>query len=145
MISKITLDQTLPLRSSVLRRNIPYSECIFPTDQTDGIFHLGYFVGERLVCIATFFSEDYPGFSSGGFRLRGMATDPEFAGKGLGSALINFAINELTSKKASYIWCNARKAAVDFYKKLGFEIISPEFEVPGIGPHFDMHYQIEKV
>jgi predicted GNAT family N-acyltransferase len=27
---------------------------------------------------------------------------------------------------------------VVFYKKLGFEVISDEFEVPGIGPHFNM-------
>lgn len=54
------------------------------------------------------------------------------------SELIKFAINELRSANASYIWCDARSAAVDFYKKLGFETVSVEFEVPGIGPHYKM-------
>jgi len=145
MIRKISLEEAYPLRTSVLRNGKPFPACVLPTDQAEGIFHLGYFEGDRLVCIGTFFPEDYPENGIGGFRLRGMATDPDFAGKGFGAALINFAINELTSAQASYIWCNARSAAVGFYKKLGFEVISAEFDVPGVGPHYDMRYQIVKI
>jgi hypothetical protein len=50
-----------------------------------------------------------------------------------GAALINFAINKLTSAQASYIWCSARITAVGFKRKLGFEMISDEFAVPGTG------------
>jgi ribosomal protein S18 acetylase RimI-like enzyme len=145
MIRRITQQEVFPLRSAVLRNNKPEEECVLPTDGAEGIFHLGYFEEERLICIGTFFPEDYPEKGSRGFRLRGMATDPDFAGKGFGARLINFAINELTSAQASYIWCNARSTAVGFYQKLGFEVISAEFEVPGIGPHFDMRYQIKKL
>lgn len=145
MIRRITQQEVFPLRSAVLRNNKPEEECVLPTDSAEGIFHLGYFEEERLICIGTFFPEDYPEQGSRGFRLRGMATDPDFAGKGFGARLINFAINELTSAQASYIWCNARSTAVGFYQKLGFEVISAEFEVPGIGPHFDMRYQIKKL
>lgn len=144
MIRRISREETLPLRSAVLRHNKPIAECVLPTDDVPGIFHLGYFLDERLICIGTFFPEDYPEKGEGGFRLRGMASDPAFAGKGYGAALINFAINELTSVHAAYIWCNARTSAVGFYAKLRFEIISEEFEVPGVGPHFNMLYQIKK-
>ncbi|HEY0177623.1 MAG TPA: GNAT family N-acetyltransferase [Pedobacter sp.] len=143
MIRRISQEETFPLRSAVLRNHKPFRECILPTDGAAGIFHLGCFLEERLICIGTFLPEDYPENGTGGFRLRGMAADPEFAGKGFGAALINFAIDELTSAQASYIWCNARSTAVGFYKRLGFEIISEEFEVPGIGPHFDMRYRIK--
>jgi len=144
MIKRISRDEVLPLRSAVLRNGKPFEECVFPTDDKPNIFHLGYFLEDQLVCIGTFFPEDYPGNGPGGFRLRGMASDAAFAGKGYGAALIKFAINDLTSVKAAYIWCNARSSAQGFYSRLGFEIISEEFEIPGIGPHFDMRYQIKK-
>ncbi|WP_158795200.1 GNAT family N-acetyltransferase [Pedobacter sp. L105] len=144
MIRRISQQETFPLRSAELRNNKPFDQCVLPTDNTEGIYHLGYFLDDQLVCIGTFFPEDYPEQGTGGFRLRGMATLSAFAGKGYGAALINFAIDELTSVQASYIWCNARKAAVGFYSKLGFDIISGEFDVPGIGPHFDMRRQIVK-
>lgn len=144
MVKKISQQDTFALRSAVLRNNKPVQDCALPTDGAKGIFHLGYFLQDELVSIATFFPEDYPGTGAGGFRLRGMATHPDYSGKGLGAALINFAIDELTSAQAAYIWCNARKTAIGFYHKLGFEIISEEFDVPGIGPHFDMRYNINK-
>ncbi|QNK62954.1 GNAT family N-acetyltransferase [Pedobacter sp. PAMC26386] len=142
MIRRISQEQTLPLRSAVLRNNMPPEECVFPTDSREGIFHLGCFVEEKLVCIGTFMPEDYKERGAGGFRLRGMATDPAYAGKGFGAELINFALNELRSVHAAYIWCNARTAAVGFYSRLGFEVISEEFEIPGVGPHYDMFSQI---
>ncbi|MBB6497879.1 GNAT family N-acetyltransferase [Pedobacter cryoconitis] len=142
MIRRISAEQTLPLRSAVLRNNMSFAQCVFPTDDIAGVFHLGYFVNEELVCIGTFFPEDYKEMGPGGFRLRGMATDPAYAGKGFGGELIKFCFNELRSVQAAYIWCNARSAAVGFYNRLGFEVISEEFEIHGVGPHYDMYYQL---
>ncbi len=136
MVNYIKPEEVLPLRSLVLRNGLEKEKCIFPTDRQG--FHLGAYAGDRLVSVATFFAEDYPERGEGGFRLRGMASDPDFAGKGYGAALVNFAIDELRSGNASYIWCNARAIAVGFYEKLGFKIISDEFDIPGIGPHFNM-------
>jgi GNAT superfamily N-acetyltransferase len=143
MINYIKAEETLPLRSAVLRNNLPLDQCKFPTD--DQGFHLGYFLDDELIVIATFFEEDYAELGIGGFRLRGMATAKAYAGKGYGSALIKFAIDELKNKGAAYIWCNARRIAVGFYSKLNFRIISEEFEVPGIGPHFNMSLQLNKI
>ncbi len=36
------------------------------------------------------------------------------------------------------LWCNARMAAVGFYRRAGFEVVSEEFDVPGIGAHVVM-------
>jgi len=143
MIRFISADETLPLRSVVLRNNLPLAQCKFPTD--DQGFHLGYFLDEKLIVIATFFAEDYPELGPGGYRLRGMATDTAFAGKGYGAAVIKFAIDELKKRGAPYIWCNARSSAVGFYSKLNFSIRSEEFEVAGIGPHFDMSLQLNNI
>ncbi|WP_316817490.1 GNAT family N-acetyltransferase [Pedobacter nyackensis] len=138
MIKYISTGDTLDLRNRVLRNNAGIDKSIFPTDGNDGNFHLGRFIGHKIVSVATFYPEDCVEIGDGGFRLRGMATDPDFSGNGYGAELIKFAINELRSVNASYIWCHARSSAVGFYKKLGFEVISDEFEVQGIGPHFKM-------
>lgn len=140
MIKFITAQQTLPLRSVVLRKNLPESQCVFPTD--DQGFHLGYFKDDELIVVATFFEEEYPELGTGGYRLRGMATAQQYAGQGYGAAVIKFAIHELQRRGAAYIWCNARSSAMGFYAKLGFTIRSEEFEVPGIGPHFNMSLQL---
>jgi len=143
MIKYISQADTLPLRSKVLRRGQTLAECTFPTDTVEGVFHLGGFVDEQLVVVATFFPDDHPDFGEGGFKLRGMATDPDFSGRGYGAELIKFAVKQLRSANGSYIWCNARSSALVFYQKLGFDLISGEFEIPGVGPHFNMIKQLQ--
>ena len=97
---------------------------------------------EILTSIVSFHPEKYGEYKGEGFQLRGMATLEQLRGKGLGNQLVNFAIVYLKGKKANYIWCNARKKALNFYLNLGFEIISDQFEVPGIGPHHVMYLKI---
>ncbi|QQL49495.1 GNAT family N-acetyltransferase [Mucilaginibacter ginkgonis] len=144
MIKFISADDVLPLRNEVLREGrLTLDECRWPGDTNEGSFHLGYFASEQLVCIASFQinpDKDYPGL---GYQLRGMATSTSHRGKGIGNQLVNFAIVYLRGQGANYVWCNARKNAVKFYSGLGFEIISPEFEIAGIGPHFKMYLKIQ--
>jgi len=145
MIKFIKIDDTLlAIRNNVLREGkLRLEECVFPTDTLPGAFHLGYYVGDELVCIASFHPQTYGEFTGVGYQLRGMATVDEHRGKGLGNQLLNFAIVYLRGQKANYLWCNARKSARQFYLNMGFEIISPEFEVPGIGPHYVMYVKIQ--
>jgi ribosomal protein S18 acetylase RimI-like enzyme len=72
-----------------------------------------------------------------------MATYESHRGKGIGNQLVNFAIVYMRGQKVNHVWCNARKKAVRFYQNLGFEIISAEFEVPGIGPHHVLYLKIQ--
>lgn len=143
MVKYISAEETLPLRSAVLRKNLPLAQCAFDTDHLG--FHLGAYIDGRLVSVATFFPEDYQELGTKGYRLRGMATDPGYAGQGYGSQLIQFAINHLQDIGISYLWCNARTSALGFYKKLNFTIISDEFIVAGIGPHYNMSIQIQQL
>lgn len=142
MIKFINADQALPLRNKVLRKHLSLEQCRLATDAAG--FHLGYFLEDQLVSIATFFEEDYLEMGEGGYRLRGMATEPEQVGRGYGSAVIKFAIDELKKRGAAYIWCNARSSALGFYRKLNFQILSEEYEVSGIGGHFNMSLQLNK-
>jgi predicted GNAT family N-acyltransferase len=144
MIKFITADDVLPIRNTVLREGrLSLDECRFPTDQVTGAFHLGYFKDDELACIASFHPQVYEGFAGAGYQLRGMATAEKYRGQGLGNQLLNFAIVYLRGQKANYVWCNARKKALQFYLNMGFEVISNEFEVKDIGPHHVMYVKIQ--
>lgn len=144
MIRFIRTEDILSLRSRVLREGADPDLCRFDGDDDESSFHLGYFRDEELICIASFHQIGYERFkeSGKGFQLRGMATAPEYQGKGIGNQLLNFAIVYLRGQKAAYLWCNARKVAYRFYLSLGFEFVSDEFEISGIGPHRVMYLKI---
>jgi len=146
MVKFIPYELTLGLRSKILRNGAPLVDCIFPTDQVEGAFHLAFYVdNNEIATIASFFPKNYKDKKELGYQLRGMATDTPYLGKGFGKQLVEFAVEYITKTKATYIWCNARTAAVKFYEKLGFEIISEEFEIAGVGPHYEMILNLKKI
>ncbi len=145
MIEYISAQETLPLRSKLLRNNAPLAACVFPTDEIAGAFHLGGFADGQLITVASFFPKQYQEKSGVGYQLRGMATDRDFAGKGYGAKLIDFAISELTALNADYLWCNARSSAIEFYQKKGFDLSSAEFEIEGVGPHYEMILNLKNI
>lgn len=139
MIKFVPLESVLPLRSKMLRNGADLKECVFPTDDVQGVFHLAYEANDGTIAtVATFFPQNFDGRDGLGFQLRGMATDQAFFGKGYGANLIKYAVDYLKTAKADYIWCNARTSAVDFYKKQGFQTVFEEFDIPGVGPHYVM-------
>jgi GNAT superfamily N-acetyltransferase len=143
MIRFITVEEALPLRNVVLREGkLPLDECRFPSDNLPGNFHLGYFDNEKLICIASFHPQSYGEYPGAGYQLRGMATADGYKGKGIGKELVEFAKQYLRGRSADYMWCNARQVAVPFYERLGLKIVSPQFEVPGIGPHYVMYVKL---
>ncbi|MBB3057075.1 GNAT family N-acetyltransferase [Mucilaginibacter gotjawali] len=144
MIRFIKVEELLPIRNDVLREGkLTNDECRFPSDQLEGAFHLGYFFNDELACVVSLHPQNYGEFAGPGYQLRGMATLEPYRGKGFGNQLVNFALVYLRGQRANYVWCNARKKAVQFYLNVGFEVISPEFEVPGIGPHHVMYVKIK--
>lgn len=138
MVKFIPYELTLGLRSKILRNNLPLAECVFPTDTVEGAFHLAFYAGEEIATIASFFPKNYNDRREPGYQLRGMATDTPFAGRGFGRELVMFAIDYIKNTNAQYLWCNARTSAVKFYQKLGFDVVSTEFEIAGVGPHYEM-------
>ena len=138
MVKFIPFEFTLGLRSIVLRNGLPPEQCVFPTDQLEGAFHLAFYSDDEIATIASFFPNNYKDNKELGYQLRGMATDTPFAGKGFGKQLIEFAVEYIKNTNAKYIWCNARTSATKFYEKLGFELVSEEFEIAGVGPHYEM-------
>ncbi|MFI5452402.1 GNAT family N-acetyltransferase [Pedobacter sp. UC225_61] len=138
MVKFIPFELTLGLRSKILRNGLPIEQCVFATDEIEGAFHLAFYADGEIACIASFFPNNYKDKKELGYQLRGMASDTMFAGKGYGLELVKFAIEYIKNTNAQYIWCNARSSAIDFYKKLGFNLVSNEFEIAGVGPHYEM-------
>jgi predicted GNAT family N-acyltransferase len=136
LIRRVTPEEVRPLRHTVLRPGQAFEETLYPGDGA-GV-HLAAFDGERLVGIASLYEEDRVGGRAGGWRLRGMATDADVRGAGFGAALLAGCLEQVAGAGGTELWCNARMAAVGFYRRAGFEVVSEEFDVPGIGPHVVM-------
>jgi predicted GNAT family N-acyltransferase len=144
MIRFIPAEEVLPIRNEVLRQGrLTLDECRFTGDKMEGAFHLGYFDNDQLVCVASFHPQNYRKYNGNAYQLRGMATIEKSRGKSIGNQLLNFAIVYLRGQKVNYVWCNARVSAIKFYQNIGFEVISDEFEVHGIGPHRVLYLKIQ--
>ena len=143
-IRPITAAETLPLRLSVLRPGRPVESAHFAGDDSSGTRHFGAFREGRLLGIASLYAVEMPehrGVPS--FQLRGMATVPEARGAGLGRALVRACVQFARENGARLLWCNARTSASEFYKKLGFQIVGSEFDIPDVGPHFRMIFPLD--
>ena len=143
MIRFISADEVLPIRSAVLREGkLAPEACRFDNDELESSFHLGHFINTELAGIASFHQQSLTEYNGDGYQLRGMATIEKYRAKGLGNQLLNFGMVYLRGQNVDYLWCNARKTALTFYLNSGFEIISKEFDVLGIGPHYKMYIKL---
>lgn len=135
----ISAEDCLPLRQKILRPGKPAKDCIFEGDHLKSTMHFGAFFDSKIIGILSLFENpcpeiDYPDQ----FQLRGMAVNSEFRKQNIGKKLLEFSESELQKTKNHWLWCNARSSAISFYKKSGFEVISEEFLIPEVGPHFRM-------
>lgn len=138
---RCSVDEIIPLRHKVLRAGKPLETARFEGDLDNGVLHYGLFADGIVIVCMTLIPSELDGGKA--WQLRGMATDTRFQGMGLGGRLVEFALDDAQAESFSNtFWCNARKVAVNFYKKHGWEICSEEFDVPGIGPHFRMKTSI---
>ncbi|HLV53767.1 MAG TPA: GNAT family N-acetyltransferase [Cryomorphaceae bacterium] len=136
-IEKVNAGVVRPLRAKVLRPGLPPSEAVFEGDDAVETVHLALRVDGEVVGVLSLFPRDVENNpSETGFQLRGMATQPQFRGKGLGTQLLLEAATLAKESGATSIWCNARTVALPFYSKHGFEVVGAEFDIPGVGPHY---------
>ena len=143
-ILRISTVDTYPIRNFILRPHKPIKECQFEGDDHELTFHLGGFEQGKLVSIASFYYQKNPQLpQEHQFRLRGMATLPEFQGKGFSKGLLKIAFPMIKKSFCETVWCNARQVAYGFYKKVGFDFTGKEFVIPDIGPHTLMTKELD--
>ncbi len=74
-------------------------------------------------------------------KLRQMIVVESAQGKGLGRSLVNHCIEYARKSGDRIIELHARKTALQFYAKLGFELIEGEFMQSGL-PHYSMFFTL---
>jgi GNAT superfamily N-acetyltransferase len=143
----ISANETMDLRMRILRPLHPREACEYPEDNLKTTFHIGVRAGPKIISNGTFMQQGHEKFPKASlpYRLRGMATDPDFQGKGLGRKIILAAEEELKKRGCDLLWFNARVSAEVFYQKLGYAAIEEIFDITGIGAHKVMYKSFSKV
>jgi predicted GNAT family N-acyltransferase len=130
-------DTTYPLWRDVLREGRPVARLEDPS----GTFHLAARTpAGQLVGVVRFSPAPCPWRpeAAAPWQLRGMATDSAARGTGAGRALVAEGLARVAARGGDLVWCDARVAAVGFYARMGFGVVTEEFLKPEGGPHLGM-------
>jgi predicted GNAT family N-acyltransferase len=129
-------ETTYPLWRDVLREGRPVARLADPA----GTLHLAArTIDGQLVGVVRFSPAPCPWRESRApWQLRGMATDPAVRGTGAGRALVAEGVARVAALGGDLVWCDARVAAVGFYERMGFAVVTEQFDKPEGGPHLGM-------
>jgi GNAT superfamily N-acetyltransferase len=132
------LDEIIDLRHAVLRQGLPRDAAVFEGDSGPAARHYVATADNQIIGCTTLHpsrSENEPAW-----QLRGMAVADGHRGRGVGRLMLQFMEQELVTDPSAplLLWCNARVPASGFYQRLGWEVVSNQFEIPTAGPHFRM-------
>jgi GNAT superfamily N-acetyltransferase len=135
---EITAADTHDLRRRILRDGEPEAVVDWDGDSDHGTFHLGIRDDTgAIVAISTWLRQPPA------TQLRGMATDPAWAGRGLASGLLDAGIERCRARGDHVIWANARVTAVGFYERAGFTVVGAAFETADTGlPHREVRRRL---
>lgn len=75
-------------------------------------------------------------------QLRQMAVDSDLQGKGTGSHILAFAEEQARAAGFTELMMHARREALPFYVKNGYQVRGEEFVEVGI-PHYEMYKQLQ--
>ena len=143
-----------PLRIAILRPGWTDRQATYPEDETVAVHVAAFRDGHDAPDgVGTVYAEAPPeanrdeipatAYADGAsWRLRGMATSEAARGTGLGRVVLEACFAVVREGGGRFLWCNARLVAVPFYERLGLEAVGPEFDIPGIGPHYVMWREV---
>jgi predicted GNAT family N-acyltransferase len=136
-VDEVPAEVTYALRAAVLRPD--GGEITWAGDEDPDTFHLGARRGGQLVGVVRFSPAPCPWrTATAPWQLRGMATDATVRGSGVGRAMVLDGLARVAGRGGDLVWCDARLAAVGFYERMGFTVVTSEFDKPRIGPHVGM-------
>jgi ribosomal protein S18 acetylase RimI-like enzyme len=124
------------LRNEVLWPHKTFEQCVLETDHLPSTFHFGVQLDGLTVATVTLQQENSSKLpQEKQYRLRAMAVREGYRGQGFGDAIVDAGLNHLRELGVEVIWCDARVAALNFYRRLQFEELEEEYEIPIIGLH----------
>src|SRR5690554_8143455 len=99
-IKKCTPDETIALRHTVLRSNMPKKESTFEGDYEEDTLHLGAFDKEKLIGVITFHRKKSNTFKAHPvYRLTGLAVLEEYRQKGIGKRLVKKGVDKRSEER----------------------------------------------
>lgn len=131
------LEEIIGLRDRIIITGTDRTTPYFDGDAHPDTRHYGLFVNDRICCCASIMRSAWQDQEA--WQLRGMASDLNCQGQGMGAMLLRFIEADLyQSSDIKLCWCNARSGAAAFYAKMGWRTVSDEFMIAGVGPHYRM-------
>lgn len=144
VIKEIDLNDIIDFRHEILRPHQSIEDCIYDTDRHKGTFHVGAFLDEQLVSIASFNQESNVNFGEvNQYRLRAMATKPDYRKLGAGRLIVQYSHEKLLQMGCDMLWCKGRTNVIEYYNKLGFVSYGEVFDYPPIGPHIVLYNRMK--
>lgn len=138
-IVRVSAAEVRAIRGAVLRPGQAAERLVYPGDDDSSSVHLAWRDRDGLIVSAvSLFDEPVPGTDAPAWRIRGMATLPEYRSRGLGGELLRRCLAHVRDQRPGPVWCNARTSAAGYYAKHGFEPLGETFEIPDIGEHVVM-------
>jgi predicted GNAT family N-acyltransferase len=130
--------QMVELRLQILRKPLGLSFSNEELEKEKDDILIGCFEDDKIegCCILTDLGNDKTAV-----KLRQMAVTAGLQGKGIGRVLMTFAENVARDLGYKKLIMHARKTALGFYEKLGYNVCSGEFEEVSI-PHYAMEKKL---
>jgi GNAT superfamily N-acetyltransferase len=133
-VRRATDDEIRELRLTVLRPGAPLVPAAY--DRDPETIHIGAFDNGVAIGCASVFPEAYAAEPKA-WRLRGMAVDPAYQGRGIGRHVLDAAVTAAQEAGAPLLWANGRTSALGFYELLGWKPVGEEFTYgPANLPHY---------
>jgi ribosomal protein S18 acetylase RimI-like enzyme len=124
------------LRNEVLWPHKTFEQCVLETDHLPSTFHFGVHADGLTIATVTLQQERTDKLQQENqYRLRAMAVREGYRGQGFGDAIVEAGLNHLKELGVEVVWCDARVAALNFYRRLHFSELEEEYEIPIIGMH----------
>jgi predicted GNAT family N-acyltransferase len=124
--------QEQELRNRVLRKPMGMSLYDENLEAEQHDVHIGAYIQGTLAGVLILTK-----LNTADIKMRQVAVDVAFRGRKTGTELVHFAEEYSKEKGFSTMVLHARKTAVGFYEKLGYETVGEEFLEINI-PHFNM-------
>ncbi|KAI0691158.1 GCN5-related N-acetyltransferase [Cerioporus squamosus] len=131
-IRRISAEETVPLRHSVLWPEHPVSYVLLPEDASG--YHYGALLPDTAtpVAVISVFVDPLPptpgaictpsDTSARAARFRKFACDPRYQGRGIGTMLLKHVFEVAVSEMVcGVIWCDARMSAAGWYERRGMK------------------------
>lgn len=144
VITEKELAKTLKLREEVFcnEQGVPLKEEVDVFDELSHKRSMHIIVTERGQVVGTLRVVNRTDY----VKIGRVAVKKEFRGKGIGTKMVNFAIDEclaenLFNVRNKYFYLESQIDAIPFYEKIGFKAYGDEFEDCGI-QHRKMQYLV---